>query len=165
MKEIVHNLNPADAVVLRKKFLGMVDHFAIFMGWERGKPWFVANYTRGVRYLSEEETEQFLQTLVVTDIERFEGTEHERQEALVRADSVVGETNYSYLWNNCEHFKNWVQFGRKYSKQVDAAGNASLVGGSGLIVAAVAAKNPRLAAWGAGILILGILLKGWADEE
>lgn len=164
MKEIVYSLNPADAVVLRKKFLGMVDHFAIFMGWERGRPWFVANYTRGVRYLSETETNQFLQTLVVADIERFKGSETERQKALERADSVVGETNYSYLWNNCEHFKNWVHFGRKYSRQVDAAGDASLISGGGLLIAGVASKNPKLAAWGAGFLLLGILLKEWADE-
>lgn len=165
MINVTYALRPADAVVLRKKFLGMVDHFAIFMGWERGRAWFVANYTKGVRYLSEAETARFLASMVLTDIERFNGTEDERQEALERADSVVGETNYSYLWNNCEHFKNWVHFGHKYSKQVDAAGNVSLLGGTGFLVAAVAMQKPKLAAWGVGLLLLGALLKNWADDE
>ena len=45
-----NNLRPADALVLRKKFLGMVDHFAIFLGYDNyNEPYIVDNYKDGIQ--------------------------------------------------------------------------------------------------------------------
>ncbi len=119
-----NNLRPADVVVLRKKFYGMVDHFAIFLGWTAARrPVFAANYTKGTNYISDAELNTFLQTLEPERIERFVGTDLQRNQAVQRAMSKIGENNYSYFTNNCEHYKNFVQTGTPHSEQATSFGN------------------------------------------
>lgn len=119
-----NSLRPADVVVLRKKFFGMVDHFAVFLGWNAArKPVFAANYTQGTNYISDSELNNFLQTLEPERIERFAGNNFQRQQAIERAKLKIGERNYSYINNNCEHYKNFVQTGKPHSEQVENFGN------------------------------------------
>ncbi|CAG0988962.1 HRAS-like suppressor 3 [Flavobacteriales bacterium] len=160
----VNNLQQADAIVLRKKLLGMVDHFAIFLGYRGNHPVFVANYRDGVKEVSVSEMRQLLQTLEPTQIDRFPGPEHQRKSAVRRAISRIGERAYSYIFNNCEHFKTWVHYGENRSKQVDTAGNVALGIGAGTAIAAIATKNPKVGAVALGLLLLGAILKDAADE-
>lgn len=119
-----NNLQPADVVVLKKKFFGMVDHFAVFLGWTAArKPVFAANYTKGTNYITDTELENFLQTLEPERIERFTGNNIQRNQAVKRALSKIGENNYSYVNNNCEHYKNFVQTGTPHSEQITNIGN------------------------------------------
>jgi len=159
-----NNLKQADAIVLRKKFLGMVDHFAIFLGYDNNKyPYFVANYKGGVQRVSEKELDSFMRKLEPIRIERFNGTEVERKNAVERAISRIGERAYDYFANNCESFKNYVQRGVNYSRQAEnfneIAGAVS-VGSAVVGVAALASKSPKVAAWTLGLTALATI--AWA---
>lgn len=156
----VNNLQPADAIILRKKFLGMVDHFAIYLGGTQ----FVANYRDGVKVIPYNEMVMFLQKLEPTQIDKFLGNEWDRANAIQRATSRVGERAYNYVANNCEHFKNWVHYGENFSSQVDNAGNTSLGIGIGLVGLAYATRNEKVAAGAVGLLLLGMILKSRAGE-
>ena len=123
-----YNIRPADAIVLQKKFFGMVDHFAIYIGIKNGGHTFVANYTRGVQIITRNEMDTFLQMLIPIKIDRFPGKESERPKAIKRAISQIGKKGYSYLSNNCEHFKNWVHYGTPRSEQVERFGEGLVAG-------------------------------------
>ncbi len=156
-----NNLKPADAIVLRKKFMGMVDHFAIFLGYDkRNQPIFVANYTKGVKQISESELNGFLEKLNPTHIERFEGNDKMRLLAVKRAVSRIGERAYDYFSNNCESFKNYVQKGVSYSKQAEnfnkSAGNIGIAGAA-IGIGALATKNKKVAGWALGISALAAI--------
>lgn len=121
-------IRPADAIVMRKKLFGMVDHYVIYVGIHDNRHRFVANYTKGVRDITPKELNDFLSILEPTKIDRFPGAEHERDFAVRKAVSRVGEKAYNYLSNNCEHFKNWVHNGVHKSEQVEGAAKAAVVG-------------------------------------
>jgi len=159
-----NNLQQADAVVLRKKILGMVDHFAIFVGYRGNNPIFVANYKDGVQEVSNNEMTVILKTLQPKAIERFEGNHIERTNAVKRAMSRVGERAYSYVGNNCEHFKNWVHSGEHRSQQVNKAGNIALTVATGTAINAIVNKSPKSGAIAIGLLLLGAFLKDVAEE-
>lgn len=161
----INGLQQADAIVLRKKILGMVDHYAVFLGFRNGAPVFVANYQNGVKEVTEGEMQNFLQTLEPTQIDRYPGPEHLRLEAVQRALSRVGERAYSYIANNCEHFKNWVHHGENRSKQVNNVGNAVIAGAAVAGVTAIAARNPKVALFAVLLLLLGAGLKHAANED
>lgn len=154
-----NNLRPTDAIILKKKFIGMADHYALFMGYRNNEPLFIANYRDGVREVSAEDMQKYLQFLEPERIEYFEGNESERAEAINRAFSRLGERAYDYIANNCEHFKNWVHSGEHYSSQVNTAGNVALAAGAGAVIGGLAAKNKTAVAVGIGGLLLGAILK------
>jgi Lecithin retinol acyltransferase len=160
-----NNLKQADAIVLRKKILGMVDHYAIFLGYRGSYPVFVANYKNGVKEVSIEDMREILQTLQPTSIERFNGTEPQRQLALNRAMSRIGETAYNYIANNCEHFKNWVHTGEHRSEQVKTAGKISIGIATGTAIYSIVNKSPKAGAIAVGLLLLGALLKNVAEDQ
>ncbi|HVT85198.1 MAG TPA: lecithin retinol acyltransferase family protein [Chitinophagaceae bacterium] len=123
-----NGLQPADVIVLRKKILGMVNHYAVFLGWgDDAFPVFAANYNSGTQFISRLELEKFLHELEPQKIERFIGSEIERQNAVRRGLSEIGKNDYDFFLNNCEHYKNFVQTGKKFSKQSEDAGKAILV--------------------------------------
>jgi hypothetical protein len=158
------DLQQADAIILRKKLLGMVDHYAIFLGCRNNNPIFVANYRDGVKEVDTHEMNRLLQTLEPTAIEKFQGSEIERMEAVQRAKSRIGEKSYSYVANNCEHFKNWVQKGEHRSDQISDAGDLALAMGVGTTLYALSAKNPKAGAIALGLVLLGMLLKDLSEE-
>jgi hypothetical protein len=160
----VNGIRQADAIILRKKILGMVDHYAIFLGYRNAIPVFVANYRDGVKEVSVHEMNEILQTYEPAQIDPFPGPEYERSNAVQRALSRIGERAYNYVSNNCEHFKTWVHTGENRSKQVDTVGNIALGIGTGTAIAAIATKNPKLGAWAVGLLLLGAILKEAADD-
>lgn len=124
-----YNIRPADSIVMKKKLFGMVDHYVIYLGISNErKHVFVANYTKGVRVIPDQELREFLQILEPTKIDRFVGNETQRVAAVNRAISRIGERAYSYVTNNCEHFKNWVHRGEHKSAQVDNAVESVMIG-------------------------------------
>jgi hypothetical protein len=127
---IQNNLQQADVIVLKKNFFGMLDHFAVFLGYDylTGVPLFAANYTKGTQFISQQELASFLTQLVPERIERFTGNAVQRQQAVERAISLIGSDNYNYFTNNCEHYKNFVQTGIPHSEQSKTFGNGIAVG-------------------------------------
>lgn len=155
-----NHLKPADAIVLRKKFMGMVDHFAIYLGKDQnGRPKFIANFTKGVTIIPEEEINQQLTKYIPTRIDRFTGNHQERQSAIERAWSKLGQKAYSFLGYNCEHFKNWVQLGKFVSEQVNKAGNVSLVVGTTMVIGGALASKGKTTTFGVALFGLGLILK------
>jgi len=164
---INNSLRPGDAIMLKKKFFGMFDHFTVYLGREEytNRPVFAANYTNGVTILTDKEVNHFLQTLEPTKIDRFNGTNHQRDLAVQRAFTYKDSKNYNLIFNNCEHYKNFVQIGRKYSRQVNTASNTLLLSGGTAVVAGLASKNSKVAGWGLFALALGALAKLAADQD
>ena len=118
-----NQLRPADAVMLNKKIFGMLDHYVIYLGIVQGGHMFIANYNKGVQIVSENDLKQFLKILVPRQIHRFKGDIVQRQEAVQRGLKRLGEKEYDLFNNNCEHFKNDIQYGVSKSHQVDSFKN------------------------------------------
>jgi hypothetical protein len=172
MKKVIelvsrHNLRIIDAIVLKKRFIGMVDHYVLFGGHDQHqRPVFVANYKNGVQVVPHDDMVKYLNMLEPEKIIYFQGNEHQRAAAIARAKSRIGERSYDYLANNCEHFVTWVHTGKHHSKQVADVGVGLMAAGA---VAAIggAAKNKEVEIGiGVGALLLGALLKfGFNDNE
>jgi len=146
-----NNLQPADAIVLRKKFIGMVDHYAIYLGSdEKNEPIFVANYTKGIKRISKNELNNFLRTLQPTHIEKFKGDANMRKSAIERAIKRLGEDSYHFFKNNCESFKNYVHFGVNKSVQAEDFNNVTgslAIAGATVALGSLAMKNKKIAGW------------------
>jgi len=84
---------------------------------------------------------EFLKLLIPVEVVRFPGKESERPKALRRAVSQIGKKAYSYLSNNCEHFKNWVHYGTPKSEQVERLREGLSVGAT--IFAGLALQLPQ----------------------
>lgn len=164
---ISNNLQPADAILLNKKFFGMLDHFAVYLGRhsQTNTPLFAANYTKGVQILTPVEVSEFLEKLVPSKIERFYGTIQQRREAVNRALTMVGKTSYNLIFNNCEHYKNIVQFNKKYSGQVDAVGKTAMVAGGVTAIVGAIKGNDKALGWGILALALGAIAVGAANQD
>lgn len=159
------NIKPADAVILRKKFFGMLDHYAIYLGAQAGEHRFIANYVEGVKIIPPGKIDLLLQDYVPTNLDRFPGSPSERQAAINRAMSKLGEKDYNLVSNNCEHFKNFVHTGKEVSTQVKMFGGALTIGGLGLTLVGIGKKNKTTFVWGIVILIIGILVAAFATRE
>lgn len=163
----VNKLKPGDAILLNKKFMGMLDHFAVYLGFhsESSKHIFAANNTSGVQLFTTEEAELFLKTLEPKKIERFIGNLGERKAAVERALKMVGQKGYHLIFNNCEHYKNYVQFGKKYSSQVEILGKSSLVTGGITAISGIASGNNKALGWGLALLALGAIAISASESE
>ena len=151
-----NGIRPADAIVAKKQTFKLVKHFIIYLGqdyWNR--PVFMANMNkRGVIILEPEEIVEFTNTYEPTEIQPFEGTELEREEAVERALEVQNEWNYNYVLRNCEHFKNWVQNGLPESIQTRHVSLGLALGGAviGASSENKALRTVAMLAAGAGLL-------------
>ncbi|PHR43329.1 MAG: hypothetical protein COA32_16515 [Fluviicola sp.] len=162
-----NNLKIIDAIVLKKRFIGMVDHYVLFGGFDRNEePIFVANYKNGVQVVPRQDMIKYLSMLEPERIVRFIGTENERLIAVQRAKSRLGEKAYKYFSNNCEHFVTWVHTGRHSSRQVSDAGEALMIAGSIASIGGLSKKNNAAMGVGLASMFLGALLKyGLNDSE
>ena len=106
----------AGDVILAKKRKGLgriLNHYIVYVGNNT----FVGNLSDGVKELHYNELMNLLQDYEPTGIRRFSGSYFQRNQAINRAYSKLGE-KYSLINFNCEHFANWVQFGKIESSQV-----------------------------------------------
>jgi len=120
-----NQLQSADVVVARKKSgIGRIlTHYIVYLG--DGK--FIGNLSRGVKIIPNHELIELLQKYEPIKIRRFNGTDYQREQAILRAYSKEGQ-RYSLINFNCEHFANWVQFGKETSSQVTFATMALILG-------------------------------------
>ena len=162
-----NNLRAGDAVELICPVAGFPKHYAIFMGLKNGTPAFVANMVEGVRLVRNRELSGFLAKYQVTRIERFPGSEMERKHIIRRALSRIGERAYCFVFNNCEHFKNWVLYGDSKSYQVVKISAGIAAGGLGLLLVGSATNSRGIQKIGmiALISLLIIFLLAWVILE
>ena len=137
-----NKLQPADVIVVKKSIGGLLDHYVVYLGYYHGRPLFIANMRSGVSIITEEQVQSEFQSYEPNRIRRFSGTAAERNIAVRRAISQQNRESYDLLVNNCEHFANYVQEGKKWSKQTNVAAGIGL-----------------------GILFLGLLGALSGDEE
>lgn len=164
-----NGIRQADAIIVRKEKLGLFDHYVIFLGYHpnTNEPTFIANYRDGVSILPRYELFAFLQSYKPVSIRRFHGTEQEREYAIQRAFSDLhtrGTRGYNLIKNNCEHFASWVQTGVRESKQVKEFGKATVVGGIGLTLAGMAAKNDNMVLGGLCLTLFGGITNALGED-
>lgn len=113
-------LEPGDKIVSPLFASGVSKHHAVYLGADHfGRNWVAENsYGKGVRLVDAKE--YFSRTRMISRIERFIGTEAQRQTLLRRAARMQG-CEYSLLEYNCEHFANELIHGEAESKQVKNA--------------------------------------------
>jgi len=153
-----NNLKPADAIELVCPQAGFPKHYAVFLGYRGGSPEFVANITDGVQILSNQRLAEFVERYQVTNIERFPGNHQQRLSAIKRAFARLGEKAYNLVFNNCEHFKNWVLHGEGSSKQVLNYGAEVAIAGVGMYLYGAVAESKGLKKTGAVILVIVLII-------
>lgn len=159
-----HDIRPADAIVVKKEKFGILDHYVIYLGKDQyGEHKFIANYTKGIQFLSYLEILNFLKTYVPVRINQFLGNYNERRIAVNRAITRLNENAYNLILNNCEHFANWVQKGLPTSEQVKSTGNGIAAVGVGLGIAGILDDDEKAAGTGLLLTGLGLLLSALND--
>lgn len=110
-------LNPADVIIAKKRGWYVWDHYIVYMGSQHSKMYFIANdMSGGVRIFDEHEVEKLITQFEPRQVRKFEGDYWERQHALKRAEGELGK-KYNLISFNCEHLANYIQFGKRESKQ------------------------------------------------
>ncbi len=117
-------LSPGDVIIAKKRTgIGRIlNHYIVCVGSNR----FIGNLKDGVKELHYNELTNLLLDYEPTGVRKLNGTFLQQQQSINRAYSKLGH-RYSLLNFNCEHFANWVQFGRVESSQV-TTGFAILAG-------------------------------------
>lgn len=113
--QLLNSLSPMDVVVAKKRNgLGRIlNHYIVYLGNNQ----FIGNLEKGVNFLDITKLNQLLIDYEPVKIRKFEGSHLDILNARTRALSRLGH-KYSFLGFNCEHFANWVQFGKERSQQV-----------------------------------------------
>lgn len=132
-----YSIKPADRIVVPKSNLRFVQHHAIYLGQDDyGQDWIAENKIGyGVRLITAESF--FRDTISITRIERFAGTNYDRKASVQKALRELGKP-YSLINYNCESFANYVQNGFRESNQVK---------------------------WGFGLSLLALLIIGVASNK
>lgn len=147
-----YNIKPADAIAVKKDGFGLLDHYLVYLGEDYwGEHQFMANYTRGTRILSQNELRKFASYMHPVKISRFIGNKYEREKAVERAFELKDQKSYHLILNNCEHFKNRVQYGIPYSDQVNTFGTG--LAAAGILTAATSKSDEGKTA---GMIIAGL---------
>ena len=149
-----YKVKPADAIVVKKDFIGLLDHYLIYLGYYSGEHKFIANYLRGTKILSYAELNSFSREFSPSRIRKFKGNDIQRNAAVERALSRCDQYSYHLILNNCEHFANYVQEGKPFSKQTTVFGAGLAV--TGLAMAA-SSKNDANKSIGVLMAALGLL--------
>lgn len=160
-----NNLQPADAIQVKKQPLKLLRHYILYLGTYQNRHLFMANTLSGVRIFNYHELLKELKTFIPEKIERFIGTLHERREAVTRALMRKDENSYNLILNNCEHFKNWVHHGTHKSEQVANWGKAGVAVGAAVALGSAASKSKNGAYIGLGLMLLGGLAWALSDDE
>ncbi|MFA0960268.1 lecithin retinol acyltransferase family protein [Roseivirga sp. BDSF3-8] len=121
-----YQLQPADSLVVAKKFNPLISHYAVYLGCnDEGTALIMEAYPgAGVRLMPLSRFAKIYPR--IRRVERFSGTEQERSARLRQAMRKVGRP-YHLLKNNCEHLVTQVQTGKSRSRQVRRAITAAAV--------------------------------------
>lgn len=113
--QLIDQLKAADVLVAKKRngFGRVLNHFVVYVGDNT----FIGNLENGVKLLSINKLEILLVDYEPIRINYFKGSEYERELAVNRAFSKIGQ-EYNLLKFNCEHYANYVQKGTERSIQV-----------------------------------------------
>ena len=113
--QLINDLQPIDVVVAKKRYgLGRIlDHYIVYLG----NGIFVGNLRGSVKQVCHFELIELFKEYEPVKVRRFNGNQSQIQHAINRVRLKLGH-KYSFLGFNCEHFANWVQYGKESSNQV-----------------------------------------------
>lgn len=113
------NLRQGDVVIVPKSIWNVVAHYIVYWGYFNGQDYYLENnHDVGVRWINE--TFFYKENPIFKRIRYFQGGESERELAIQRATSLLGNS-YDLKKFNCENYANYVQYGVSYSKQIDSS--------------------------------------------
>lgn len=176
--QLIHRLNneiafcgllPMDVVVLKNVRGAILDHYVIFLGYDKNNnnfPVFIANYpsvngSKTVQLVQWEDLLYYGGRMVLQRIRSFQGNDYDWQMAYQRAMKCLNRKSYNLIFNNCEHFANYVQYGQSFSQQTRIASGSAIALGA----MALTSENPKIKkigsfAMGAGLAALAIEFLG-----
>jgi hypothetical protein len=149
-----YKLRPADTIVVKKKDIGFLDHYLIYLGISNNEHKFIANYSNGVKFLEYRELLNYANDYSPVRIRRFNGNDYDRDIAVQRALSRLDQYSYNLIFNNCEHYANYVQYGSDSSNQTKIFGGSLAIAG---IATAASSKNESTQKLGLLMTGLGFL--------
>ena len=164
-KIVQYGVQPMDVIVIRAKKGAVLDHYVVFLGYDSTtlEPLFIANYpsphskNNTVQFVPWEDLVHYSGKMDVSRIRAFQGTNDEREFARERALMCVNSRTYDYVFNNCEHFANYVQYGKAYSQQTLIASFSAFLF---FVLLLFASKDKRFKAVGGTMAGLSILVLG-----
>jgi len=114
------DLKPGDSVTVPKSAFNMVQHYAVYLGYDyEGTHWMIENVAgRGV--VLTRAVDFFTANPSVNKVVPFGGTNEERRLIVQKALYSVGQP-YNLINYNCEHFATGLQTGKARSRQVEVA--------------------------------------------
>jgi hypothetical protein len=150
----INNLQPADALVVKKEPFRLLDHYIIYLGKDWNRHIFIANYTKGTRIIPDHELAEFSAQFSPHRIVRFQGNSLQRNAAVNRALGRKDQTSYHLILNNCEHYSNYVQKGVSESNQTQTFGKSLVMAG---LITAGSTKKQEIQAAGILAATFGLL--------
>lgn len=131
------NLEPGDRVVVPKSQWQLVQHHALYLGYDDFGNHYMCENVIGLGVKLTRVEQFFNGVSKVTRIERYSGSNDERKILVQNALSKLG-LPYNLINYNCESFVNDVLISKKHSKQV---GNALGFLGLALLIGIVITKD------------------------
>ncbi len=111
------NLEPGDRIVVPKSLFGVVQHHALYLGYNEYGEHLICENIIGVGVIVTRVADFFQEAKSVTRIEKFQGNNFERKQIVQKALDRLGKP-YSLINYNCESFCNDVQHNVIKSAQV-----------------------------------------------
>lgn len=113
------NLEPGDRIIIPKSLLGLVQHHALYLGYNNLGQHLICENVFGVGVKLTRVEDFFYDVKSVTRIEKFQGNNFERKQIVQKALTKLGKP-YSLINYNCESFCNDIQHNVIKSPQVSA---------------------------------------------
>lgn len=111
------NLEPGDRIIVPKSLLGLVQHHALYLGYNEYGEHLICENVIGVGVILTRVADFFQEAKSVTRIEKFHGNNFERRQIIQKALTRLGKP-YNLINYNCESFCNDVQHNVIKSAQV-----------------------------------------------
>lgn len=131
------NLKPGDRVVIPKSGVELIQHHALYLGYDSNGNHFMCENVIGEGVKLTRVCVFFNGTKRITRIEKFKGENNERKKVVQVALAKLGQP-YNLINYNCESFVNEVLLRKPHSKQVQ---NAFGLLGLGLLIALIIKNN------------------------
>lgn len=137
---ILLTLKIGDRLVVPKSTLNLVQHHAIYLGFQNGRFWIIENKDGiGVRVVDSDVF--FADVNIITRVERFiSRSGYSRNDLAIYALSKKGKS-YSLLHYNCETFCNDIQHHVPKSDQAETGLAISAFAGIAILLIALAARS------------------------
>jgi hypothetical protein len=140
--QMLNTLQAGDRIVVPKSYLRMVQHHAIYLGFENGHHWLIENKEIvGVRVVNA--ATFFAGVNEITRINHFIPKDGYSRNHLINYALSKKGMRYHLTNYNCEHFANEVQHRVVKSKQADTGVGIALFGLAALLIGGLASGGRK----------------------